>query len=213
MSEEKQPGRRRSFWYGVARVLAAAALNTVLPVRYHHAERLAAQPPMIVIGNHQSWLDPVVMGFAIKKHQVTFMGKKELATNGLIRGILKEAGVILVDRHNTDMEAMRACMKALRGGEILGIFPEGTRHHEGVMREMETGVAMIALRSGAPLIPVLVPRLRWFHAVDCYVGEAIPTSDLREQGINTQTCQALMERITACYAALMKQNGIEYAES
>ena len=103
MSEEKQPGRRRSFWYGVARVLAAAALNTVLPVRYHHAERLAAQPPMIVIGNHQSWLDPVVMGFPIKKRQVTFMGKKELAANGLIRGILKEAGVILVDRHNTDM--------------------------------------------------------------------------------------------------------------
>ena len=213
MSEEKQPGRRRSFWYGTARALATVALHTVLPVRYHHAERLAGKPPMIVIGNHQSWLDPVVMGYAIKKHQVTFMGKKELATNGLIRGILKEAGVILVDRHNTDMEAMRACMKALRGGEILGIFPEGTRHHEGVMREMETGVAMIALRSGAPLIPVLVPRLRWFHAVDCYVGEAIPTSDLREQGINTQTCQTLMERITACYAALMKQNGIEYAES
>ena len=213
MSEEKQPGRRRSIWYEAARVLATVALHTVLPVRYHHTERLAGKPPMIVIGNHQSWLDPVVMGYAIKKHQVTFMGKKELATNGLIRGILKEAGVILVDRHNTDMEAMRACMKALRGGEILGIFPEGTRHHEGVMREMETGVAMIALRSGAPLIPVLVPRLRWFHAVDCYVGEAIPTSDLREQGINTQTCQTLMERITACYAALMKQKGIEYAES
>ena len=213
MSEEKQPGRRRSFWYGTARALATVALHTVLPVRYHHAERLAGEPPMIVIGNHQSWLDPVVMGYAIKKHQVTFMGKKELATNGLIRGILKEAGVILVDRHNTDMEAMRACMKALRGGEILGIFPEGTRHHEGVMREMETGVAMIALRSGAPLIPVLVPRLRWFHAVDCYVGEAIPTSDLREQGINTQTCQTLMERITACYAALIEQNGMEYAES
>ena len=208
MSEEKQPGRRRSFWYGTARALATVALHTVLPVRYHHAERLTGEPPMIVIGNHQSWLDPVVIGFAIKKRQVTFMGKKELAANGLIRGILKEAGVILVDRHNTDMEAMRACMKALRGGEILGIFPEGTRHHEGVMREMETGVAMLALRSGAPVIPVLVPRLRWFHTVDCYVGEAIPTSDLREQGVNTQTCQALMERISARYAALIEQNGM-----
>lgn len=213
MSEEKQPGRRRSFWYGTARALATVALHTVLPVRYHHAERLTGEPPMIVIGNHQSWLDPVVIGFAIKKRQVTFMGKKELAANGLIRGILKEAGVILVDRHNTDMEAMRACMKALRGGEILGIFPEGTRHHEGVMREMETGVAMLALRSGAPVIPVLVPRLRWFHTVDCYVGEAIPTSDLREQGVNTQTCQALMERISARYEALIEQNGMEYAES
>ena len=213
MSEEKQPGRRRSFWYGTARALATVALHTVLPVRYHHAERLTGEPPMIVIGNHQSWLDPVVVGFPIKKLQVTLMGKKELAANGLIRGILKEAGVILVDRHNTDMEAMRACMKALRGGEILGIFPEGTRHHEGVMREMETGVAMLALRAGAPVIPVLVPRLRWFHTVDCYVGEAIPTSDLREQGVNTQTCQALMERISARYAALIEQNGMEYAES
>ena len=213
MSEEKQPGRRRSFWYEVARVLATVALNTVLPVRYHHAERLAGEMPMIVIGNHQSWLDPVVMGFPIKKRQVTFMGKKELAANGLIRGILKEAGVILVDRHNTDMEAMRACMKALRGGEILGIFPEGTRHHEGVMQEMETGVAMIALRSGAPVIPVLVPKLRWFHVVDCYVGEEIPTADLREQGINTQTCQALMERITAWYAAMLEKAGTKFAES
>ena len=213
MSEEKQPGRRRSFWYEVARVLATVALNTVLPVRYHHAERLAGEMPMIVIGNHQSWLDPVVMGFPIKKRQVTFMGKKELAANGLIRGILKEAGVILVDRHNTDMEAMRACMKALRGGEILGIFPEGTRHHEGVMQEMETGVAMIALRSGAPVIPVLVPKLRWFHVVDCYVGEEIPTADLREQGINTQTCQALMERITAWYAAMLEKAGTIFAES
>ena len=213
MSEEKQPGRRRSFWYGAARVLAAVALNTVLPVRYHHAERLAAQPPMIVIGNHQSWLDPVVLGFAIKKRQVTFMGKKELAANGLLRGILKEAGVILVDRHNTDMEAMRACMKALRGGDILGIFPEGTRHHEGVMTEMETGVAMIALRAGVPVIPVLVPRLRWFHRVDCFVGEEIPTADLREQGVNTQTCQALLTRITACYEALMAQTGAKSAES
>ena len=213
MSEEKQPGRRRSFWYEVARVLATVALNTVLPVRYHHAERLAGEMPMIVIGNHQSWLDPVVMGFPIKKRQVTFMGKKELAANGLIRGILKEAGVILVDRHNTDMAAMRACMKALRGGEILGIFPEGTRHHEGVMQEMETGVAMIALRSGAPVIPVLVPKLRWFHVVDCYVGEEIPTADLREQGINTQTCQALMERITAWYAAMLEKAGTKFAES
>ena len=168
---------------------------------------------MIVIGNHQSWLDPVVLGFAIKKRQVTFMGKKELVANGLLRGILKEAGVILVDRHNTDMEAMRACMKALRGGDILGIFPEGTRHHEGVMTEMETGVAMIALRAGVPVIPVLVPRLRWFHRVDCFVGEEIPTADLREQGVTTQTCPALLTRITAWDEALMAQAGAQSAES
>ena len=56
-------------------------------------------------------------------------------------------------------------------------------------------------------------RLRWFHRVDCFVGEEIPTADLREQGVNTQTCQALLTRITACYEALMAQAGAKSAES
>ena len=57
--------------------------------------------------------------------------------------------MIDVDRHNMDMAALRACLKTLREGHPLGVFPEGTRHKEGVMEHMESGIAMIALRSGA----------------------------------------------------------------
>ena len=71
------------------------------------------------------------------------------------------------------------------------------------MDEIEGGVAMIALRSGAPLIPMYItPKFRMLHRTDCYVGEPIPTDDLRAQGIDRDTCQALLERITATYAAM-----------
>ncbi len=61
--------------------------------------------------------------------------------------------MIPVDRHHSDMEAMRACLRVTKAGGVLGIFPEGTRHKEGIMEHIESGVALIALRSGVPLIP------------------------------------------------------------
>lgn len=208
MADTAKSASRRSRWYAFARALAAAALSTVFPVRFHHRDRLqAVEAPFILIGNHQSWMDPIPMALCVKNHQVRFLAKKELAANKLIRGVFDEAGVILVDRHNSDMEAMRACLGCLRQGHVLGIFPEGTRHHEGVMEELETGVALMALRARVPVYPVMVPKLRFLRRVDCVVGEEIPTDDLREQGINKETCNALLERIKVAY------KGFEAAEN
>lgn len=200
---DQQPKQKKSGFYRAARVLATALFHTLAPVRYHHAERVAGDAPFIVIANHRSFMDPIIMGYAIKRYDVTFLGKKELVKSRIGSFVLRNMHLISVERHGTDMAAMRACIKALREGCILGIFPEGTRHHEGLMDEIEGGVAMIALRSGAPLIPMYItPKFRMLHRTDCYVGEPIPTDDLRAQGIDRDTCQALLERITATYAAM-----------
>lgn len=199
----EKPRQRKSGFYTAARVLAAILFHTLAPVRYHHAERVAGQPPFIVIANHESFMDPIIMGYLIKQQDVTFLGKKELVNNRVASMVLRNMHIIPVERHGTDMAAMRACNQALRDGCILGIFPEGTRHHKGLMEEIEAGVAMIALRSGAPLIPMYItPKLRLLHRTDCYVGEPIPTDDLRAQGINRDSCQALLERITSTYATM-----------
>lgn len=200
MRRKSKSGKEASGWYRAARIGAGFLFRTFCPVRYHNAERLQIEAPFIVIGNHLSLMDPVIVAVPIKRYDVTFMGKKELESNPVIGKILRDMHCIMVDRHHTDMEAMRACMKALRNGEVLGIFPEGTRHHQGLMEEMETGIAMLALRSGVPVIPVYITRkLRLFRPVDCYVGEPIPMDDLKEKGINTDTCQELLERITGIY--------------
>ncbi len=205
MSEAQKPQRKKSWLYAFLRGLGDVAFHTVLPVKYHHAERVQGEEPFIVIGNHQCWIDPVVMAVPMRKRQISLLAKKELGAGGKLTKIMQNLHVVLVNRHNTDMEAMRACMKVVREGHVLGIFPEGTRHHKGVMEELETGVAMIALRAGVPLIPMLIPqKMKFFRRNDCYIGEAIPLDDLREKGINKDTCQELLQRITATYAEMLK---------
>ena len=199
----RRPATESAWIYRVLRVLAAFLFHTFVPVRYHHIERAQLDAPFIVIGNHLSLLDPVIVAAAVKRYEIAFMAKKELSGNGLFKRFLLCIHTIFVSRHNSDMEAMRTSMRALRSGEVLGIFPEGTRYHRGLMEEQEAGAAMIALRSGVPLIPMYISRkLALFRPVDCVVGEPIPMDDLREKGINKETCRELMERITLKYRDL-----------
>lgn len=199
----RRPATESTWIYRVLRVLAAFLFHTFVPVRYHHIERAQLDAPFIVIGNHLSLLDPVIVAAAVKRYEIAFMAKKELSGNGLFKRFLLCIHTIFVSRHNSDMEAMRTSMRALRSGEVLGIFPEGTRYHKGLMEEQEAGAAMIALRSGVPLIPMYISRgLALFRRVECVVGEPIPMDDLREKGINKETCRELMERITLKYRDL-----------
>ena len=105
--------------------------------------------------------------------------------NPLLRWLFHKLLMIDVDRHNMDMAALRACLKTLREGHPLGVFPEGTRHKEGVMEHMESGIAMIALRSGARLLPAYIagkPGL--FRRTHVYYGEPFSVKDIAARGIN-----------------------------
>ena len=202
MTEKKDKKKSgRSLLYEVCRGLAWALLHTILPVRYEHCERIQGDAPFIMIGNHLSNMDPIIAALAVKRYQLHFLAKKELGKAGIANWFLTKLHTIFVDRHNSDMEAMRACMKVVREGNVLGIFPEGTRHHQGLMEELESGVALIGLRSGVPMIPVYIQgKLRPFRPLHVLIGEPIPMDDLRAEGVNTETCQKLLARITQTYA-------------
>ena len=199
-ADDGKPSKVYAFVLGVAKVL----LKTILPVKYHGLENVSElKAPYILMANHTSMMDPFMMAVAIPQYQIRFIGKKELWKVKPFAWFANRIRAIPVDRHNTDMEAMRACMRVTREGHVLGIFPEGTRHHEGLMTELESGVAMIALRSKVPLVPVYIAgKLSLFRTLHVYVGQPIMMDDLRAEGINTQTCQALLGRITETYAAL-----------
>ena len=190
--------------YSVVLAVAQVLLKTILPVKYHGLENVSSmEAPYILMANHTTMLDPFMMAVAIPQYQIRFIGKKELWKIPPFAWFANNIRAIPVDRHNTDMEAMRACMRVTREGNVLGIFPEGTRHHKGLMTELESGVAMIALRSKVPLVPVYIAgKLGLFRTLHVYVGQPIMMDDLRENGINTESCQALLGRITDTYAHL-----------
>ena len=199
----RQPATQKYGLYTFLRAACAFLMKWLVPVRFRHTERAQLEAPFIIIGNHLSMLDPVFLAVVVKKYQVAFMAKAELSKLGWFKYFALKMHAIFVNRHQSDMEAMRTSLRALKNGEVLGIFPEGTRHHEGLMEQQEAGAAMIALRSGVPVVPVYISgKLCPFRPVDCVVGEAIPMDDLREQGINKETCRLLMDRITARYAEM-----------
>ena len=198
---------KRGILYEITRVLAIILFHTIMPVRFHHKERLLQDPPFVLIANHRHALDPIAMAMGIPKKQIIFLGKKELGKTPFLQNIMTRLHCILVDRHATDMEAMRACMKAVKMKKILLIFPEGTRHHEGEMEHIESGTALIAMRSKAPVIPIYFDRkLSFFKVTNLYVGEPIPYDDLLAEGINADTCEQMNERMRETFRKMIREN-------
>jgi 1-acyl-sn-glycerol-3-phosphate acyltransferase len=92
------------------------------------------------------------------------------------------------------------------GSKILLIFPEGTRHHEGQMEQIENGASLIAMRTRAPIIPMYIDRkLSFFKVTRMYVGEPIAYDDLLEKGINAETCEEMNERFRETFRRMIAE--------
>ncbi len=190
-----------------ARGLMKVAFKTIFPVKYHGLERAQMDAPFILIGNHSHFLDPLLIGVALHRYHARFMSKKELFSNRIMAWILNKLLAIPVDRHNMDMGAMRAALKVVKDGHVLGIFPEGTRHKEGVMQDMESGASMIALRSRVRLLPAYIagkPRL--FRTTHVYFHEPVSIADIAAKGVNKDTCNEVSERIAGVYTEMVAQH-------
>ena len=200
------PEKERTFLYTLLRVIAFIGSHTIFPVKYYHKERCALKGPYITMSNHQSACDPIILAYPCKKYEVRYVGKKELNINKLVAWVLAKLHMITVDRHNSDMAAMRLCAKTLRDGYVLGIFPEGTRHHKDLMEEVETGAAVLALRAKVPILPVYIESKPKFLRVNhVCIGEPMDISDLSAQGFNTEVVEALCERIRKTFFDLRKE--------
>ena len=199
--------RERTFLYTVARGAAWLLVRVLAPVRYHNLERFSMEAPYILIANHKSALDPLVMAYPCKNYEIRFLGKKELTHAKPVARLLDRLHMIMVDRHNTDLAAMRKCTAALREGRVLGIFPEGTRHLPDLMSEVESGTAVLALRAKVPMLPIYISeKLRFFHRTDVYVGLPMDISDLYSQGFDAQTVNEATERIRNTFLAMREEH-------
>ena len=113
--------------------------------------------PVIIAANHASNFDAVVLGaWLIPKigRRFQWLGKKELFDWPVVGYLARHGGVHPVDRSTADVEAYRLAKRILDDGHVLFVFPEGTRSRDGVLQAGRDGVASLALRTGAPIVPV-----------------------------------------------------------
>ena len=147
------------FYYLLKYVFLGPLLRLVFRPRIEGLEHVPPTGPAIVAGNHLSFSDHFLMP-AVLKRRITFLAKAEYFTGPGINGRLtatffRSAGQIPVDRSGKEagQAAIREGLGVLRKGELLGIYPEGTRSHDGRLYKGKVGVAVMALKAGVPVIP------------------------------------------------------------
>ncbi|MFE0727105.1 lysophospholipid acyltransferase family protein [Streptomyces antibioticus] len=147
------------FYYLLKYVVLGPLLKLTFRPRISGLEHIPESGAAIVAGNHLSFADHFLMP-AVLKRRITFLAKAEYFTGPGLKGRLtaaffRSAGQIPVDRSGKEagQAAIREGLGVLSKGELLGIYPEGTRSHDGRLYKGKVGVAVMALRAGVPVIP------------------------------------------------------------
>lgn len=146
--------------------------------------------------NHISNFDPLTMAVFLDRLP-RFIAKKELFENKLFGALLRNLQAFPVDRQATmDMKAFKTALNVLKGGELLGIFAEGTRVKEGEEKAAKAGVAMFALKGNAPVIPVAVSgKYKFRQEVRIEFGEPMSLEEYRGARISSDMMEEITEKI------------------
>ncbi len=137
----------------LARALSIVLFRTGLHIRVHGRSRVPGSGPVILASNHTGLVDgPMLIGVSPRPVHVLI---KAEAFRGFVGGALVRLGQIALRRDGGDRAAITSALDVLRAGRVLAIFPEGTRG-AGDVSSVQRGVAHLALRSGAPVVPVAV---------------------------------------------------------
>lgn len=148
--------------------------RTLFPYRRHGNLKVYNEGPLILVGNHYGMLD-VIYAAMTTDRPVHYMAKQELWNNPLMRKFVNKVECIPVKRDGSDVQAVKTAMKYLKNGEVINIYPEGTRNrsYEDFL-PFHGGAAALAIKTKTPVLPVvLVSTKKLFRRVDIIYGEPI----------------------------------------
>ncbi len=138
--------------YRVMQFLLTLIFRLYLPTTIRGKRRLPPGP-YILVANHSSNLDPLLLGWAMRPTPIYTMAKAELWGVPVVRWLVANLGAFPVDRSLKDTQAMRTSLTVLKGGQVLMIFPEGTFSNEGTPLAMHNGAVRLAVKLHCPIVP------------------------------------------------------------
>ena len=216
---------RIGFWYRLAVVILKPLMLVLTKRTWRGFDNVPATGGVILAANHISYVDPIVLGDAIAfstRRMPKYLAKASLFKgNGIVGRTMRGSGQIRVYRNTADASAaLSDAVEALRRGELVAIYPEGTVTRDPGKWPMQarTGVARLALLSGAPVIPVaqwgaqqihdsyrtsgwhLFPR----HAVTVQAGPAVDLSDFAGQELTSEVLHAATDRIMGAIRGMLE---------
>ena len=177
------------------------------PVTVEGMERLPSGG-VLLCPNHSSNWDPILVALKLpKNYRLHIMAKEELFQNPLLGWLLKKVGAFPVSRGNNDINAVKQSIQALKEGDNLLIFPEGTTvrngvgYIDGLPPQAKAGAAMIGVRTGARMVPVFVDgEKKLFHRTRIIFGEPYEPHYTGRRGTSEEMQKIADDLLAAAYA-------------
>lgn len=141
--------------YTILKPIAFLLMRLLFRIEGRGVAHVPAAGPLLVVANHVSVLDPPLVG-GVSPRPLCFLAKAELFEVPLFGRFIHALNARPVRREGSDARALRTALRLLEAGRALLIFPEGTRGEEGVVREGRPGAGMLAVMSGAPVVPAYI---------------------------------------------------------
>jgi 1-acyl-sn-glycerol-3-phosphate acyltransferase len=190
--------------YEVMKVLVRVLLMPLFLVRRLNRGKIPAQGKVILVGNHVGMLDPLLMS-SMSPRWMRFMAKREIFDKPILGWCARNIGAFPINRGEADLSGIRTALQVLKEEGVLVIFPEGTRnpHYGAPLLPLHDGVALLALKSGAPIVPFFVDgRYIPFSRIKLSVGDPIDLSDLNARKADKATMTECMARVRAALHSL-----------
>ncbi len=178
------------------------------------------RPPVLELGgtgaviacNHVGWADSLWLAYAVYPRQLRYMSKSELFGSTLTRWVLHQGGSIPINRLDPSPSSIKTAVDVLRNGEIILIFPSGTRRAENA--GFKRGAATVALHARVPLVPAFYEgpqHMQFGHVMDrprirVTFGAPIPTAELQ---IERATTLALTRQVEVALAKLQSASSLD----
>lgn len=208
MTRGLPPSLINRLWYRFVRFVCRLLATLLLQVRIRGRERVPRLGGVLVVANHQSHYDPVLMGLACDR-RLNYLARQTLFGFAPFRWLIESLDAIPIDREGLGLRGLKETLRRLKGGEMVLIFPEGTRSGTGEMSSLKPGFSALAKRAGVPLVPVGIAgayqawprhrRLPGLSTVHIQFGEPIwpaASAALDER----QLVEEVERRIRRCYA-------------
>ncbi|NLY43847.1 MAG: 1-acyl-sn-glycerol-3-phosphate acyltransferase [Clostridiaceae bacterium] len=182
-------------FYNVAKVIVRAIICIIFRVKIEGLSNIPKDGPCILCFNHKSLLDPPVIGVFIPR-QLIFMAKEELFKIPVLGFIIRKLGAFPVKRGVGDIAAIRTSLDVLKQGKVLAMFPEGTRNKDNTIGQAKPGIALIAIRAQAPVVPVGVGgQYKLFHRLSIRVGKPIVLEEYYNQKLPVEKLSEISNEI------------------
>ena len=182
-------------FYKFSKVFVRFIFFFVFRLKIVGTENVPKEGPAILAMNHRSNLDPVMAAITCPR-QLRFMAKSELFDIKFFGGLIKSLGAFPVHRGKGDLAAIKVAFDMFKNGEVMLMFPEGGRVKNSLKRKAKPGVALIAQKSGVPVIPVnLSGEFRFMGKVTFTYGKPISFEEYKGLRISGEEIQKLADDV------------------